>query len=240
MKITNNTGLPAFVVRAAENDQYSKDGADFTSSQLPNPPRAEALKFLNTEGLEIDVSVRPPSMLGTAIHKILELGARPTDVVEKRYFAEFLGLKVGGKIDLYEPDTKVLYEVKSCLTKAFDKKHGGGKKSEWIAQASINRCLMKLNGIDVDRVVIVGWLVDWRPWMDGVALPQVEIETWGDERTLSYIEERVRLHLEARKNLPLCTSKETWSWGMCKNYCEASKICEQYQKGKQTGVMESK
>lgn len=244
MKITNKYNLPHAVVRAAENDVYSKDGADFTSSQLSNPPRAEALKALNPISLEIDASSRCAAMLGTAIHGVLERGARPdVDIIEKRYFAEFLGYKLGGKIDLYQTDDKTLYEYKSCLAGAFSKKNGGGKKFDWIAQASVNKLLMEMNGVVVKRVVVVGWLVDWRGWnlsdpnYPRCSVPMAEIETWGREKTIAYIEERIKLHAAALKELPFCTSKEVWR---CSEYCEAAPICSQYQEAKKTGILEKR
>ncbi len=245
MKITNRLSLPHAVVRAAENDAYSKDGADFTSSQLPNPPRAEALKFANPESLEIDASSRLQAMLGQAIHGVLERGARPDiDIIEKRYFGDFCGVRLGGKIDLYQPDDKTLYEYKSCLAGAFTKKNGSGKKPEWVAQASVNKLLMEMAGVQVDRVVIVGWLLDWRNWNKNepgypeAAVVQREIETWPKEKTLEYINTRLTLHREARQALPNCTSKETWGGKMCESYCEASTICAQYQQSKKTGLIE--
>lgn len=243
MRVTNKLSLPETILRAAENDGYSKDGADFTSTQLSNPPRAEALKFLFPDKMERDVSSMLPSILGQAIHAVLERGARPgIDIIEKRYFADIAGVKLGGKIDLYDPETKTLYEYKSCLTKAFSKKNGGGGKPEWIAQASVNKYLMNLNLVEVNKVVIAGFLVDWRPWMAeevSVPIPRLEIETWSEEKTKTYIESRIKLHLAARELLPHCSSKETWGGSMCKNYCEVNKICTQYQHALKTGILES-
>lgn len=244
MKYTNKLKLPEAIVRAAENDPYSKDGADFTSSQLSNPPRSEALKAQNPDALEIDVSTRISAMLGQALHNVLERGARPgVDVVEKRYFANFSGFLVGGKIDLYQAEDKTLYEYKSCLAGAFTKKNSSGKKFEWIAQASINKLLMELDGVEVEKVVIVGVLVDWRNWnLSTPGYPEAsivkrEIKTWPKEITEAYINERLSLHSAALKSLPFCTPKETWGGTMCKSYCEASVICTQYQKSKQTGLI---
>lgn len=246
MIITNKLGLPHAVVRAAQNDGYSKDGADFTSTQLANPPRAEALKVMSPGKLQIDAASRLASMLGGAIHDILQRSARPEiDIVEKRFFAEYLGYKLGGKIDLYQSDDQILYEYKSCLANAFGGKNGGGKKFDWIAQASVNKLLMELNGVTVKKVIIVGWLVDWRNWnLSDPNYPRtpvvpVEIEAWPKDKTEIYIEERIKLHAAALNNLPMCTSKETWGGKMCQSYCEASMICDQYQKSKKTGLLES-
>lgn len=245
-KITNKLSLPNAVVRAAENDSYSKDGADFTSTQLTNPPRAEALKIIYPNDLEIDASSRLASMLGQAIHNILERGARPEiDIVERRYFAKFQGYNLGGKIDLFESDSRTLFEYKTCLWKAFTKKNGSGKKPEWISQASINRYLMKLNGVAVDRVVIVGWLVDWRSWVTtDPAAPRAPVVQrditeflWDDQKTEVYINERIKLHAAAIKSLPECSSKETWGGTMCRSYCEAAPVCEQYQLSLKTGLL---
>lgn len=246
MIFTNRLNLPQAVIRALENDPYSKDGADFTSTQLAEPPRAEAIKHLYPDRLQIDASSRCRSLLGQGIHNILERGARDgIDIVEKRFFWTFNKIKVGGKIDLYETDTQTLYEYKSCLAEAFSKKKGGGNKPEWVAQASVNRLLMELNHIHVKRVVVIGWLTDWREWMVSDGYPEasvmpVEIEPWSRVKTMLYIEERLLLHMAARMALPSCSSRETWGGSRCKNYCEAAKACTQYQEAKKTGLIEKK
>lgn len=245
MKITNKRGLPFAVVRAAENDSYSKEGADFTSTQLANPPRSEALKTLFPEKLEIDVTYRCASMLGQGVHNVLEKGARPgIDIIEKRFFWEFNGYKLGGRIDLYETDSQILYEYKTCLAGAFSKKNGKGQKPEWIAQANVNLELMRLNGLEPKQIIVVGWLKDWADYLSGSdGYPEAPIMTaeapiWPREKTAAYILGRLKLHSEALKILPFCTSKETWGGKMCKSYCESSSICSQYQETKKTGIFQ--
>lgn len=248
MKYTNKYGLPEAFVRAAQNDPYSKDGADFTTTQLANPPRAEALKELYPDKLEIDVASRQSAILGQATHTILERGARPDiDVIEQRFFTTItvagVGYRVGGKIDLYQRDDKTLYEYKTCLTAAFTKKKGSGKKPEWIAQASCNAHLMRLNGFEVERVVLVGILVDWRPWRAhevDCGVKAIELPLWDVQKTEAYMRERVALHAAARKSLPLCTPKETWGGQMCQFYCESAPVCAQYQEMLKTGVFQKR
>lgn len=251
MTLTNLYNLPLSVVRAMENDKYSKGDSDFSVTQLLNPPRQEALKEIHKDELVEEASNRIFALLGQATHVILERGAREgIDLVERRFFATFLGKRVSGQIDLLERDSGVLSDFKVTKAYPFTKKGGKGLKPEWIAQLNMQLELMRQNGESAERLQIVGIVRDWDEkcldpynklkYLEGY--PPTEIVTvpvpiWERKKTVAFIEERVDLHLQAKVLIPRCGSAETWGGDRCKGYCVVSPHCEQYKNATKTGLL---
>lgn len=238
---TNKHKLPEAFVRAALNDPYDNGGSDFSATSLAQPPRASALLYSSKTSPVVDVSSRVASIIGQGSHKIAERAARPgVDISEKRYFGKFnvggIVYMVSAAVDLYEGDTQTLYDWKTTKAYAFSVKAGSGKKPEWIEQMNIGAELMRQNGHDVKALKIIAMLKDWREDQAGTGgMPHsevvcVELPLWEPGQAKDHIESRIRLHVEARKNLPECTGKENWGGRRCERWCDASSICEQYQK----------
>jgi len=72
MKWTNRGGFPEAIVKAITNDSYSKGDADFSVTELINPPQIKALQKLYESVLVKDVSENIWMLLGTSVHNILE------------------------------------------------------------------------------------------------------------------------------------------------------------------------
>ena len=248
MKLTNKFGLPDAFMRACQNDPYSKGPSDFSATGLANPARATALIEQFGDQIEIDISTKVASTIGRGVHSILEGAARPElDIIEKRYFAQFIvddvSYIVSAQIDLFEIDTKTLSDWKTCKAYAFHKKAGAGKKPEWTQQLNVAKELMARNGVEVKVLKIIGLLKDWskRETIDP-GYPQLEIMTvdltlWEREKTVKYIEDRIRAHVLAKVDLPKCTSAETWGGNRCQSWCDASSVCEQYKNSLKTGII---
>ena len=105
MKITNKYGLPEVIVRAIENDPYNNGGADISVTSLIGPPQIRRLMQEHGDKVEVDVSDRLYSLMGQAMHRILEM-ADTTAMVEERFFSDIVcahGQKsLSGQIDRYE------------------------------------------------------------------------------------------------------------------------------------------
>ena len=245
MKITNKHNLPGAYYRAACNDPYDNGGSDFTPSTLAIPPRAYAILKNHADDVEVDCSELVAIMLGKGTHKALESGAREgVDIVEKRFFMDFVvdgvSYKISAQVDVYESDTKTLYDWKTTKSGAFSKKNGQGKKKpEWIAQMNVGAEIMRRQPepIQVDKIVICGLLKDWFKDMTDPPqeIMQAELPIWPSEKVNEYIETRVRLHVAALKSLPVC--KENWGGGRCALYCEARSACTQFQESLKTGIV---
>lgn len=248
MKYTNKYGLPNAFVRAVVNDPYDKGASDFSATGLANPPRATALINQNPEACEVDVTSRVAAIIGQGSHSIAERAARPgLDLCEERLFAKFdvdgVTYTVSAALDLYETDTGNLMDWKTTKAFAFSKKAGSGKKPEWIEQLNIGAELLRRNGHEPKRLTIIAMLKDWSQRDAGQnGMPQseviaVELPLWTSEEATTHIETRIRAHVAALKELPLCSSKETWGGRRCGQYCDASSVCSQYQESLKTGLI---
>jgi hypothetical protein len=239
MKYTNKYNLPSAFVRAVMNDPYDKGASDFSATGLATPPRAYALMLSHGKDAVTDVSSRVASIIGQGAHSIAERAARPEiDICEKRFFADFIvdGKKyvVSSQVDLFEQDTGTLMDWKTAKAYAFSKKTGSGRKPEWVQQLNIGAEILRRNGHQPRALSIVAMLKDWRFETAGEAgMPEseviaVDIPMWTPEKVVSHIETRIRLFQAAKEVLPECT--EHWGGRRCERWCEASAICEQYQK----------
>jgi hypothetical protein len=249
MRYTNKHGLPEAFVRAVVNDPYSKGDSDFSATGLQTPPRAAVLIEQHRDTLEIDASGRVAVIIGQGTHSIVERCARPgIDIIEKRYFAKIsvdgIEYTISAQIDLFETDTGTLSDWKTTKAYAFSKKAGAGKKPEWIAQMCVGAEIMRRQEtpIIVKKLQIIALLKDWNKREAGVSgyppseVMAVELPMWESEKTTAFIEERIRAFVAARKELPLCTSKETWGGNRCGQWCDAASVCSQYQNMIKTGL----
>jgi len=158
-------------------------------------------------------------MSGSAKHYILEIAAKKNParyVAEERLYAEVHGQKLGGQIDLYDRDTRTLYDYKESRVYKITK----GNFDEWEAQANINRWLCSQNGIQVDEIRYIAFLKDWSDRDTGrEGYPQapvmvIPLPIWPEEKVVEYIERRVRLHMNFQNlpdnDIPVCTKEERW------------------------------
>lgn len=250
MKYVNKHGLPDAFTRAVMNDPYSRGASDFSATSLQNPPRATVLLELFRDKIEIDVSSRVAATIGQGVHSILERAARPIfDIIETRFFTPVLvddiSYLISAQIDLFEKDTEVLYDWKTTKTFAFHKK--AGPKKEWAEQLNVGRYILSKNGLAPRHLRIIGLLKDWdykkalsEPGYPPTEVMAQNVKMWTDEETARHIEERIRLVVSARKELPKCSSVETWGGNRCSRWCDAAQVCDQWSRAKQTGLIEER
>lgn len=246
MKYTNKFNLPDAFYRAVINDPYTKGESDFSATGLLNPPRATVLLEQHKDTIEIDVSTRVATTIGQGVHSILERAARPGDIIEKRFFAPFKVdnevYMVSAQVDIFEADSGTLSDWKTTKAYAFHKK--AGSKFEYEAQMNIGAFLMRASGIDVKELRIIGLLKDWdyrkakeEPGYPPTEIMTMEIDMWSLEETEIFIKDRIKAIVQARIELPRCTSKESWGGNKCRQWCDAASVCSQYQESKKTGVL---
>lgn len=213
-KITNKAGLPQALVRAVQNDSYSKGDADFSTTQLAVPSRIVALKEQHKDEIEEDVADLIYALMGKLGHSILEQ-AGATTYVEKRLFWKMSdGSVVSGCLDIVDGD--VIEDWK--FTSVFTTKEG--VKFDWSAQASVNRFLCEKNGIKITKARYIAILRDWSKTktVREKDYPQTQVlafdvPMWSLEDTEKWILERINSHKAAMLKLPLCTDEERWARG---------------------------
>lgn len=235
-KLTNKYNLPEVIFRAIKNDPYDAGGADISTTRLISPPRLVTLADRHKDKIEEDVSERIWSLLGQAVHVILER-ADGGGIKELRQFAEVNGWKVSGAIDLIDGTTILDHKVTSVWSYIYK-----SRMDEWEKQGNVNRWLYHKNGGECDRLQNILILRDWvASKADTIGYPPVQIVTvelpvWPLKKAEEYVIKRVKLHQEARKtkdkDLEVCSTDERW-WNertgrfiRCEQYCPARSVCD--------------
>tara|TARA_R110000787_G_scaffold285509_2_gene401445 strand:+ start:316 stop:1233 length:918 start_codon:yes stop_codon:yes gene_type:complete len=224
MKMTNVHNLPETFMQFNRSNAYTSGDAEMGVTTLIDSPRVRTLRGKYAESLTEDISDQVMSILGTAVHNILEQGASPEDVVEERLYGEIGGVKFSGQIDIRSPvvdpgtgETRwAMRDYKTCAGYALKANPQG--KREWTNQLNMYGLLASMNDIDVESLGVVAIVRDWRrkvaerdPTYPQSAVVTVPVEKWSVEKAVAYAEERCRSH--RREDIPNCTPAETWETG---------------------------
>lgn len=225
-RLTNEAGLPQALYEAIANDSYSRGDSDISVTQLISPPRQVELLRVHDNELTEDASERVYSLLGQAIHTILERASK-TGVAEQRLYADVLGWRLSGQVDRLDGTTIADFKTASVNEITY------GVKAERELQLNCYAFLARENGIEVERVEAIFILRDWskRRASQDPTYPQKqvvvhELPLWSAEKARAYVEERVALHKDTRYHyerarmlpnrqlsLPECSDEERWAQG---------------------------
>ena len=223
--ITNNKGFPLALVKAVENDSYSKGRADRSVTGLLAPPRQAALKEIHEDVLTEDVSERTFALYGQLVHLLLERSGEQdrNALTEERMFTEVEGWTISGQTDtitLTEDEAWVVSDYKFVTAYKFKRDYSGQlvMPAEYEQQLNMYAHLLRENGFKVDGLKIVAIYRDWSK-MEAKRdknYPQLGAEThdvklWSEEDAKAFMEERVRLHQAAENDLPECNDEERWA-----------------------------
>lgn len=244
MKITNKLNLPLPILKAVENKHYDPGKSDITVTSLIGPTQINILKKRYGDQLVEDVADRIYALQGESIHTILERAGEVMPeryIVERRYYVDIDGVRLGGQIDVFDKDMAILqdYKVTSVWTAV------NWPKQDYIMQANINAYLMRhgyyidekgdkvTSGLKVKGASIVAILRDWKkgeykreledakrrgyettnyPSQQVVVLPVPMVD---DATIEGYLKERVAENQAAKElpddQLPECTEEERWA-----------------------------
>ena len=217
MKLTNKFNLPAPIVAALSENNYTKGESHRSVTTLIDSPRVRILREKYEDQIEEDVSEMMWSVLGTATHNIFENHAEGEYVSEERLFVKKDGWIISGAIDLQDENGPSDYKVTSVWSVIFDKK-------EWHNQLNAYAWLMRhAKGRPSKRLRIIAILRDWkrRDAETKDDYPEspimiVDIPMWTEQEQDEYMEERIRIHQEAElrqlsgEPLPPCSDHERW------------------------------
>jgi hypothetical protein len=213
MKLTNRLNLPQALVDAIRNDPYDNGGAWRSVTQLIAPPRQAILKKRHDHEIEEDVSDRLFALYGQIVHDILKR-ANTEDLVEHRLFTECRGKKISGGYDVLQLSKHKLIDWKfSTSWKAV-----GGDNHDWMNQVNLLALLVRRQlGVEIKELEIILLARDHsklkakrEPKYPQHPVMRIPIGLWPAAQQDAYLDERVRLHLEAEEELPLCTREEKW------------------------------
>lgn len=233
MKYTNNKNLSPLMASMIERSmrRYSSGDSDYSTTKLIDPPKKIYLEKRHDDEIEVDVSSMIAAFFGNAMHDYLEGLAPEGSLVEKRLFAEVDGVIISGQIDIVTPECMV-GDYKTCkvwaisYSETYEKWEqqlninawllkNGKTRNDYFGQTLIND-LLKNKGLN-ETAFIEYFLVNWEEANAGVksSYPQSqqgrwECKLWPEEEQLNFIKERIIIHEETKKNLPLCSDKERW------------------------------
>jgi len=211
--LTNIHGLPDALVAAVRNDPYV-GGGDISVTKLIDAPQRRVLIKKNQEHIVEDVSERVYSLMGQAVHAVLER-AGTNAIVEKRLYADVLGWKLSGQFDRVNLWDGVLQDYKVCSVYKAEGDIG------WERQLNVLRWLLHKNDLKVDRLQTVGIFRDWKkseakrnPNYPQINVMTIDVPMWTLHETQIYIEERVAMHQAATNGETVeCTDNERWYAG---------------------------
>ncbi len=213
MNLTNTLGLPDAFVAAVRNDPY-QGGGDISVTKLIDSPQRRVLYKEYRDFVVEDVSERVWSLMGQAVHTVLER-AQTSALVEERLYMDVNGWKLSGQFDRLHLGDETLQDWKVTTT------YKSKGDPSWERQLNVLRLLADANGYKVSRLQIVAIYRDWSRAKAKANddYPQanvqiIDVPVWSLEETRKYVEERVALHQSAEAgDVTLCTDEERWFQG---------------------------
>ena len=224
MEISNNFGLPEFVVDALTFSTYSRGDAQISVTQLIDSPRIVQLQRQFADKQKKDAVDFLWSRFGTSVHNMFEesLKAANSDAItEERLFTEWHGWKLSGAIDVQEvhEDGVIIsdFKVTSVWSVVYD-------KTSWHDQLNVYAYLVrKAKQQNVKKLQIVALLRDWsrrkaerESNYPSAPIVVIDIPVWSDEKQDSYVDSRMQKHVDAEfdamteQTLIACTAEEMW------------------------------
>jgi len=219
MEVTNVHGVPEPLVTLAKREYYSKGKAQYSVTEIMSPPKIRRLREKHNDEMTQDASDMLWSLLGSALHVVMERGETPGWIMEERIFAEVDGVTISGAIDLQEetPGGIVIHDYKFTSAWSVMK-----EKEEWTQQLNIYKWLVET----VKRKKVVGLKIcalvrdfsrhDRREDYPASPICVVDVPMWDSVKTETYIRERLDMHREAKlaadfgEPLQNCSDEERW------------------------------
>lgn len=213
MNLTNLHGLPDALVNAVRNDPYVS-GGDISVTKLIDAPQRRTLYKKYREFVVEDVSERIWSLMGQAVHTVLER-AGTNALVEKRLYADIGGWSVSGQFDRLHLADATMQDWKVCSV------YKASGDDGWTRQLNCLRWLAHKNNITVDRLQVVAIFRDWKqseakrnPNYPQRNVMVIDVPTWTIEQAEQYISERVAAHRSSEQGEQIeCSEDERWYSG---------------------------
>ena len=210
----NRNNLPDWVVESVKHarDSYNPGEESISATNIIKP--ALIWKLERQFEVEEDVSDLIASFDGTCLHagveKALEENSRY--VVEKRFYKDIdvdgKTVKISGQVDLYDTETKTLWDAKRTTSYKVTK----GTHDEYEQQLNIGRWLM--NNVP-EKIAIGSFIKDFnfRESMYNKNYPKamfhpIPLRVWETEEVEEFIRKKVREKLDP--TLTPCTEEERW------------------------------
>jgi|TARA_R110001592_G_scaffold291113_1_gene560343 hypothetical protein len=249
MHYKNDKMIPLPVVRGIQHSWgYSKGDADFSVTELLQPPKVRALKIQHKDKLVEDYSDSIASFIGNCVHKMLEdANAKSEDLItEMRINTSIIVdgtiYSVSGCVDLINKSTNTLSDYKTTSAYAVT---GTSEKPEWDQQLNIYAWLyaQEFDKEELPQAEIIAVLKDWsksRAKNSNTYPPSAifvkPIMIWEKKEIEEFVRERIRLHTNALTDTQdiICSDEERWlskkgKANRCEDWCNVNQFCNQYK-----------
>ena len=219
MIITNKHNVPEPLVTLASREYYSKGASAYSVTEIMSPPKIKRLREQYNDVVEQDVSDMLWSMLGSALHVVMERGLTPGYIPEQRLFYDLDGVTVSGQIDLQHETPIGIELIDYKFTSAWAVMQ---EKAEWEQQLNVYKWLVEKS----KRRTVVGLKIcafirdfsrhDKREGYPESPIHMVDIPMWDSAKTEAYVRERLDMHRVAKMNLEMgqelqdCSPEERW------------------------------
>ena len=219
MIITNNHNVPEPLVTLASREYYSKGASAYSVTEIMSPPKIKRLREKYNDVVEQDVSDMLWSMLGSALHVVMERGLTPGYIPEQRLFYDLDGVTVSGQIDLQHETPTGIVLIDYKFTSAWAVMQ---EKAEWEEQLNVYKWLVEKS----KRRTVVGLKIcsfirdfsrhDKRDDYPDSPIHMVDIPMWDSARTEAYVRERLDMHRTTKMNMEMgqelqdCSPEERW------------------------------
>ena len=219
MNLLNKFDLPSPIVRAVENDPYTRGESDISVTQLIDSPLIRRLRIKHQDDIEEDVTDRIWSLLGQAVHSILERGADSPDVegAEERIFTTANDYVLSGQYDLIYRSYGNLVLADYKVTSAWSVAFGNPK---WEYQLNVLKWMVERETElkPINSLKVIAFLRDWVKSKAGegkypaAQVAVVEIPIWTTEMATNYVRNRLNLHFNDIEFMQ-CSNEERWYSG---------------------------
>lgn len=219
MKVTNKFGVPAPLVTLATREYYSKGAAQYSVTELLSSPRIRRLREQHNDQIEEDVSDMLWSMLGSALHVVMERGQTPGYITEERLFMEVDGVKISGAIDIQQEVDGGVVIIDYKFTSAWAVMN---EKIEWEQQLNLYKWLVeKVKGKAVKGLKICALIRDFsrhdkREGYPAAPIYMLDIPMWTTKQADKFVRDRLEAHRNSKVDQDLgdalteCSPEERW------------------------------
>lgn len=221
MQVTNKHGLPEPIVEALTHSDYSRGASNRSVTQLIDSPRVRILRQEHDAEITEDASDMVWSVLGTAVHKMFEVGNHDGHIKEERLYAEVGNWTISGAVDLQRTSGDSVEILDYKCTSVWSVIHG---KPEWENQLNFYAWLVEQNkDVNVSALKVIAVLRDWQRTKASLdqtypqaPIMEIDVPLWTKPERDEYVHARVAEHSDAEferltgGELPECTAHERW------------------------------
>jgi len=244
MKITNYNKIPEPIYRAVSKNWYSGAGAEHFCSvtELLKPDKLFVLERRHKNTITQEASELIWSLMGSAMHRVLEASETGDTLNEERLFTEVNGKIISGGIDLYE--NRVISDFKFTSVWSYIY---ASSKIEWEQQLNLYSYLYQSAGFEVDKLQIIAIFRDWsasKAKHEKNYPKQIEIipiRKWSIDQCEHFVKQRL-FKLDLALRLPddaitECSQKDRWQDDtvyaiMKRGNKRATKLCSSEEQAK--------